>query len=227
MEGDGDLKNIFFKIDGNTRKMIFEKYEFMGARFYMAIIPEKIKLFEKYRIKKRLKFFKGIYAYNAPNWLDFFQNDNRICLCENIYGLCRKFIKSDSCDLPKIGISDKNFTEDSVNIIKNLGRLSAQIYVFTKSNTAYSYVDYMLTEFGCAICIKNEEEPVDILISISGDGKIDVNMRGKYINNIRLSSEIDGITAPEGIISDKLYDFLRLSGMNQTKKIKILEYKLK
>lgn len=227
MEGDDALKNIFFKVDGNTRKMIFEKYEFMGARFYMAIIPQKPKFFEKCRIKKRLKSLKGAYAYNAPDWIDFLKNDNRICLCENIYDLCRKIIKSDNYDLPKIGISDKNFTEDSVSIIKNLGRLSAQIYIFTTSKTAYSYVDYMLTEFGCTICIKTEEEPVDILISIDTDGKINVNIQGKYINNIRLLSEIDGIAAPNGIISDRLYDFLRLSGMRQTKKIKISEYKLK
>lgn len=221
------MKNIFFKADGNVKKMIFEKYEFMGARFYMAVIPNKTRFFEKSRIRKRLKSLKGVYAYNAPDWLDFFENDNRICICENIYQLCRKLIKTDNCSLPKIGISDTSFTEESVRMMKNLGRLSAEIYVFTKSKTAYSYVDYMLSEFGCAICIKPETEAVDILIDIGSCGEIAVKVCGKYADNIRLSSETDDIIAPEGIISDRLYDFLRLSGMKQTKKIKILGYKLK
>lgn len=221
------MDNIFFKTDSNAKKTVLKKYKYMGAGFCMALMPEKSGFVEKRRQKRLMRSFDGAYAYNALPRQKFPETDNRICICENIYQLCRKIIKANPTALPGIGIADEKFTEDGARIVKNLGRLEAQIYVFTKSKTAHGYVDYMLSEFGAAVCVKSESEPVDILIEIRADGKIAVNVCGKYVSDIRLSAPNDDILAPCGIISDRLYDFLRLSGMRQTKKIKIVGYKLK
>ena len=232
------MENLYIKTDSSVRKIISGGYEYMGARFHMMIIPEKISFITKHRLKKQLRRFRGAYVYAVGCDMSNYglcETDGSLCISENIEILCRRLCKNKGIPSPpRVGISDRIFCENTVNILHCLGRFCSEIYIFTDNAAAHSYADYMLAEYGCTVCVRCDILPTDILITADGVDCFDAAVIDLHGVNAHISQRVadinivfNGVTdehiAPSGIISGRLYDFLRLSGMKKPKKINIVK----
>ncbi len=232
------MENLFIKTDNSIAKIISGRYEYMGAHFYIMIIPEKMSLITRYRLKKQLRKFRGAYVYTTGcdvSGYGLYETDGSLCIIEHIEDLCRRLCKNKGIPIPPtIGISDRIFCENTVDILHSLGRFCSEIYIFTDNAAAHSYADYMLAEYGCMVYVKKEITSTDILITADPVDASDAVVIDLYGMNMYISQRVADVSvdydygadehiAPSGIISGRLYDFLRLSGMKKMKKINIVK----